>query len=99
METLSAPGLSKDAQRHDGDHRHHVERSKEVRMDRKDGTGRGHITEKKGGAGKANWGSLADTIEMALEDEADAGPDAVSPRDFVDNNKVREAAARSVSML
>lgn len=26
---------------HDGDNRHHVERSKEVRMDRKDGTGRG----------------------------------------------------------
>lgn len=26
---------------------------------------------------------------MALEDEADAGPDTISPRDFVDNNKVR----------
>ncbi|KAL4419760.1 hypothetical protein ABPG75_006858 [Micractinium tetrahymenae] len=89
MEALSAPGLSKDAQRHVGDVRHHTERAKDERLDRKDGTGRGHETEKKGGAGKGNWGSLEDTIEVAIEDEADTGPDAVSPRDFVENEKVK----------
>jgi hypothetical protein len=47
---------------HTSDHRHHLERSKDERLDRKDGTGRGHVVEKKGGAGKGNWGSLIDHI-------------------------------------
>ena len=36
---------------------------------------------------------------VALEDEADAGPDAVSPRDFVDNEQVGTAAGAAERAL
>ncbi|PSC70024.1 plasminogen activator inhibitor 1 RNA-binding -like [Micractinium conductrix] len=86
----SPKGVSKDLQRHVGDYTHHVERSKDQRMDRQDGTGRGHEGVKKGGAGKGNWGlATDDVVEDMPEDEADAGPAAVSPRDFVDNDEVK----------
>jgi hypothetical protein len=51
---------------HHNDLQHHSERAKDVRLDRKDATGRGHETEKKGGAGKANWGTLNDEVEAQL---------------------------------
>lgn len=47
---------------HVGDYRHHVERAKDERLDRQDGTGRGHEVAKKGGAGKANWGVEGDRV-------------------------------------
>ncbi|KAI3425170.1 hypothetical protein D9Q98_008941 [Chlorella vulgaris] len=88
---------SQDATRHQNDLQHHSERAKDVRLDRKDATGRGHETEKKGGAGKANWGTLNDEVEAQLgsgvaaqgeEEEPSTGPEAVSPRDFVANDDV-----------
>ncbi|KAL4856971.1 hypothetical protein ACK3TF_002668 [Chlorella vulgaris] len=81
---------SQDATRHQNDLQHHSERAKDARLDRKDATGRGHETEKKGGAGKANWGTLNDEVEAQLgrrgEEEPSTGPEAVSPRDFVAND-------------
>ncbi|EFN53698.1 hypothetical protein CHLNCDRAFT_136519 [Chlorella variabilis] len=83
------PPVSKDALRHVGDYRHHVERAKDERLDRQDGTGRGHEVAKKGGAGKANWGVEGDRVtEEMQEEDLDVGPDAVSPRDFVENSDV-----------
>jgi hypothetical protein len=61
---ISPKGISKDAQRHVGDYVHHVEKAKEMRLERQDGTGRAHEF-KKNGAGKGNWGSLNDDVMCA----------------------------------
>ncbi|KAI7836566.1 hypothetical protein COHA_009583 [Chlorella ohadii] len=84
---ISPKGISKDAQRHVGDYVHHVEKAKEMRLDRQDGTGRAHEF-KKNGAGKGNWGSLEDDVTVGEEEVEEEGPAAVSPRDFVDDEKV-----------
>lgn len=84
---------SKDGSRHFDTARHHNEATRGLRMERQDGSGRGHETEKRGGKGKANWGDPEDqdldgAVQRAEETEADPGPDRFSPGDLVDDDKV-----------
>lgn len=52
-----------DSKRHSGDNAHHDHGVHQG--DKQDASGVGHVTEKKHGAGKGNWGSLSDEREGA----------------------------------